>query len=253
MTLLCYQDFLNNSSPIDLDLGPPIDAHSASNYKAIKEVLERLTSLCQATDRKPKKHEQRLLRNMGAHSVVLELLQIPFEKVTHARATWREFLPHMYMYQSNSKGLIFQPLICQQSIILLYISPVLLKYYCVNQGTCDGVVIVDVVVVVVVNGQNDDTRMLEVMKLAHRFLQSFCHGNHSNQVLLHRHLDLFLTPGVSQPLPHPGGKSTSSSPGGKSTASSPQGNMALFPHFFSCTASNNAAVYITVHVCVCVC
>ena len=136
--------------------------------------------------------------------------------------------------------MIFQPLICQQSIILLYISPVLLKYYCVNQGTCDGVVIVDVVVV----GQNDDTRMLEVMKLAHRFLQSFCHGNHSNQVLLHRHLDLFLTPGVSQPLPHPGGKST---------FSSPQGNMALFPHFFSCTASNNSAVYITVHVRVCVC
>ena len=32
-------------------------------------------------EKKPKKHEQRLLRNMGAHAVVLELLQIPYEKV----------------------------------------------------------------------------------------------------------------------------------------------------------------------------
>lgn len=38
---------------------------------------------CQGT-LKPKKHEQRLLRNMGAHSVVLELLQIPYDKVCTA-------------------------------------------------------------------------------------------------------------------------------------------------------------------------
>lgn len=31
---------------------------------------------------KPRKHEQRLLRNMGAHAVVLELLQIPYDKVS---------------------------------------------------------------------------------------------------------------------------------------------------------------------------
>jgi len=31
--------------------------------------------------KKNKKQQQRLLRNMGAHSVVLELLQIPYEKV----------------------------------------------------------------------------------------------------------------------------------------------------------------------------
>lgn len=44
--------------------------------------------------------------------------------------------------------------------------------------------------------QNDE-KMNEVMNLAHTFLQNFCRGNPQNQVLLHKHLNLFLTPGVS--------------------------------------------------------
>lgn len=44
--------------------------------------------------------------------------------------------------------------------------------------------------------QNDE-KMNEVMELAHAFLQNFCRGNPQNQVLLHKHLNLFLTPGVS--------------------------------------------------------
>ena len=39
--------------------------------------------------------------------------------------------------------------------------------------------------------------MNELMRLAHEFLQNFCWGNPSNQVLLHKHTELFLTPGVS--------------------------------------------------------
>lgn len=46
------------------------------------------------------------------------------------------------------------------------------------------------------NLQNDE-KMNEVMNLAHTFLQNFCRGNPQNQVLLHKHLNLFLTPGVS--------------------------------------------------------
>lgn len=42
-----------------------------------------------------------------------------------------------------------------------------------------------------------DEKMNEVMDLAHTFLQNFCRGNPQNQVLLHKHLNLFLTPGVS--------------------------------------------------------
>jgi len=34
------------------------------------------------------------------------------------------------------------------------------------------------------------------MKLAHEFLQNFCAGNQQNQALLHKHINLFLNPGV---------------------------------------------------------
>jgi len=71
-------------SAIDNNLGPPIDAKAAENYRTIKDILQRLMRLCVADTnlgRKSRKHEQRLLRNMGAHSTVLELLEIPYEKV----------------------------------------------------------------------------------------------------------------------------------------------------------------------------
>lgn len=73
---------------------------------------------------KPRKHEQRLLRNVGVHNIVLDLLQIPFH-------------------------------------------------------------------------EKEDTRMHELMKLAHEFLQNFCLGNAQNQIILHQQLELFLNPGVS--------------------------------------------------------
>lgn len=38
--------------------------------------------------------------------------------------------------------------------------------------------------------------MQEIMKLAHEFLQNFCAGNQQNQALLHKHINLFLNPGV---------------------------------------------------------
>lgn len=41
-----------------------------------------------------------------------------------------------------------------------------------------------------------DTKMLEILKLTHQFLQKFCAGNQENQTLLHKHLNLFLTTGV---------------------------------------------------------
>lgn len=49
------------------------------------QILLRLSRLCVQeglSGRKSKKQQQRLLRNMGAHAVVLELLQIPYEKVS---------------------------------------------------------------------------------------------------------------------------------------------------------------------------
>ncbi|KAH0616444.1 hypothetical protein JD844_027547 [Phrynosoma platyrhinos] len=85
------------------------------------EILIRLSKLC-VQNKKCRNQQQRLLKNMGAHSVVLDLLQIPYEKI--------------------------------------------------------------------------DEKMDEIMNLAHMFLQNFCRGNSQNQVLLHKHLTLFLTPGL---------------------------------------------------------
>ncbi|XP_058230095.1 inositol 1,4,5-trisphosphate receptor type 1 isoform X8 [Hemibagrus wyckioides] len=102
------------------------ESTSSYNYRVVKEILLRLSKLCVqegASGKKSKKQQQRLLRNMGAHTVVLELLQIPYEK-------------------------------------------------------------------------GEDVRMQEIMKLAHEFLQNFCAGNQQNQALLHKHINLFLNPGI---------------------------------------------------------
>uniref|UniRef100_A0A673ICD5 Inositol 1,4,5-trisphosphate receptor n=1 Tax=Sinocyclocheilus rhinocerous TaxID=307959 RepID=A0A673ICD5_9TELE len=100
---------------------PQIDSNKANNYKIVKEILLSLSKLC-SPGKKIRVQQQRLLKNMGAHTVVLDLLQIPYEK--------------------------------------------------------------------------GDEKMDEIMSLAHTFLQYFCRDNPQNQALLHKHLNLFLTPGL---------------------------------------------------------
>ncbi|KAG8534833.1 hypothetical protein GDO81_030169, partial [Engystomops pustulosus] len=90
------------------------ESTSSYNYRVVREILLRLSKLCvqeNTSGRRNRKQQQRLLRNMGAHTVVLELLQIPYEKT-------------------------------------------------------------------------EDTRMQEIMRIAHEFLQNFCAGNQQNQALL---------------------------------------------------------------------
>ncbi|XP_034541174.1 inositol 1,4,5-trisphosphate receptor type 2 isoform X3 [Notolabrus celidotus] len=109
-------------SPVqDGDIKPQIDSNKANNYNIVKEILLRLSKLCYPS-KKSRVQQQRLLKNMGAHTVVLDLLQIPYEQ--------------------------------------------------------------------------SDEKMNEIMTLAHTFLQNFCRGNPQNQVLLHKNLNLFLTPGL---------------------------------------------------------
>ena len=55
-----------------------------ASFAFLFKILQRLCDLCvTVTNGKAKnnKHEQRLLRNMGVHIVVVELLQVPYEKV----------------------------------------------------------------------------------------------------------------------------------------------------------------------------
>nr|XP_039253543.1 inositol 1,4,5-trisphosphate receptor type 1-like isoform X2 [Styela clava] len=103
---------------------PFVSTSSFKNYNAIKEILTKLGNLCvSGPSKSPRKEQQRLLRNMGAHTAVLDLLQISYERTA-------------------------------------------------------------------------DVHMQEVMGLAHSFLQAFCKGNPQNQALLHKHLSLFMTPGL---------------------------------------------------------
>uniref|UniRef100_A0A671L6X4 Inositol 1,4,5-trisphosphate receptor n=1 Tax=Sinocyclocheilus anshuiensis TaxID=1608454 RepID=A0A671L6X4_9TELE len=110
----------DNAENQNKDSKPQIDSNKANNYKTVKEILLSLSKLC-SPGKKIRVQQQRLLKNMGAHTVVLDLLQIPYEK--------------------------------------------------------------------------GDEKMDEIMILAHTFLQYFCRDNPQNQALLHKHLNLFLTPG----------------------------------------------------------
>ncbi|XP_074833871.1 inositol 1,4,5-trisphosphate-gated calcium channel ITPR3 isoform X2 [Carettochelys insculpta] len=104
----------------DEEISVPEDK-SSENYQIVKGILERLNKMCGVGEQVRKK-QQRLMKNMDAHKVMLDLLQIPYEK--------------------------------------------------------------------------GDAKMLEILKYTHQFLQKFCAGNQGNQALLHKHLNLFLTPGL---------------------------------------------------------
>uniref|UniRef100_A0A146L7A0 Inositol 1,4,5-trisphosphate receptor n=1 Tax=Lygus hesperus TaxID=30085 RepID=A0A146L7A0_LYGHE len=105
------------------DMDPMLHSDQMKEYTKIQLILQRMNALCVTPSGKPRKHEQRLLRNVGVHTVVLDLLQVPYD-------------------------------------------------------------------------QKEDIRMNNLISLAHQFLQNFCLGNQQNQVLLHKHLDLFLNPGI---------------------------------------------------------
>ncbi|CAG9138104.1 unnamed protein product [Plutella xylostella] len=66
-----------------LDPGRASKSEHINEYRKIKEILERMIRYCThgnsgaGDPRKPRRHEQRLLRNIGVHNVVLDLLQVP--------------------------------------------------------------------------------------------------------------------------------------------------------------------------------
>uniref|UniRef100_A0A5F9C7Z9 Inositol 1,4,5-trisphosphate receptor n=1 Tax=Oryctolagus cuniculus TaxID=9986 RepID=A0A5F9C7Z9_RABIT len=100
---------------------PGLPARLGRNYQIVKGILERLNKMCGVGEQMRKK-QQRLLKNMDAHKVMLDLLQVPYDK--------------------------------------------------------------------------GDAKMVEILRYTHQFLQKFCAGNPGNQALLHKHLHLFLTPGL---------------------------------------------------------
>ncbi|KOX73812.1 Inositol 1,4,5-trisphosphate receptor [Melipona quadrifasciata] len=88
------------SSAIDLDIGPPLHSDQAEEYKKIQQILIRMNKLCIQTiggQIKPRKHEQRLLRNVGVHTVVLDLLQVPFDTKEDVRMNELMRLAHDFL------------------------------------------------------------------------------------------------------------------------------------------------------------
>lgn len=66
--------FLDDDGVIDHD----------HEYKKVEKILHRMNKLCVTVSPgdviKPRKHEQRLLRNVGVHTIVLDLLQVPYDE-----------------------------------------------------------------------------------------------------------------------------------------------------------------------------
>ncbi|TDG47572.1 hypothetical protein AWZ03_006011 [Drosophila navojoa] len=66
----------------NLEYDATLSPEQRSEYQKVKEILIRMNKFC-VTDGpvvKPRKHEQRLLRNVGVHTVVLDLLQNPYDE-----------------------------------------------------------------------------------------------------------------------------------------------------------------------------
>lgn len=55
--------------------------HELPSVLSPLQILERLNKMCGVGEQMRKK-QQRLLKNMDAHKVMLDLLQIPYDKVT---------------------------------------------------------------------------------------------------------------------------------------------------------------------------
>lgn len=93
---------LKKESMYGLD-GPTLNAEQSLEYTKIKEILIRMNRLCitpgngAADSHKPRKHEQRLLRNVGVHTIVLDLLQVPYDEKEDARMKELMRLAHEFL------------------------------------------------------------------------------------------------------------------------------------------------------------
>lgn len=112
------------------DLSKNFENADSENYLKIMQILERLTNLCvdskdnsqmmiktfsiNYSKHKPKKHEQRLLRNMSVHSIVLDLLKIPYDKndeqMKKIMKLAHEFLQAFCLGNKINQGLLYKHL-----------------------------------------------------------------------------------------------------------------------------------------------
>ncbi|KAL5274464.1 ITPR1 family protein [Megaselia abdita] len=67
---------------LSADYRASLTTEQLNEYQKVKDILIRMNKFCITTglNVKPRKHEQRLLRNVGVHTIVLDLLQIPHDE-----------------------------------------------------------------------------------------------------------------------------------------------------------------------------
>jgi inositol 1,4,5-triphosphate receptor type 1 len=79
----------------------PLDGEQVSEYQKIQDILVRMNKLCIQTGAggivKARKHEQRLLRNVGVHTVVLDLLQVPYDEKDDLKMNRLMQLAHQFL------------------------------------------------------------------------------------------------------------------------------------------------------------
>ncbi|KAL7012797.1 hypothetical protein ACKWTF_015057 [Chironomus riparius] len=73
-----------------------------SEYQKIQDILIRMNKLCISVGSssgmiKPRKHEQRLLRNVGVHTIVLDLLQVPYDEKDDIKMNKLMQLAHQFL------------------------------------------------------------------------------------------------------------------------------------------------------------
>uniref|UniRef100_A0AAG5DBZ0 Inositol 1,4,5-trisphosphate receptor n=1 Tax=Anopheles atroparvus TaxID=41427 RepID=A0AAG5DBZ0_ANOAO len=95
-------ELVKQESQLNFDHGPELNPEQAQEYKKIQQILIRMNKLCITTtgpdgNVKPRKHEQRLLRNVGVHTVVLDLLQIPYDEKDDYRMNELMRLAHEFL------------------------------------------------------------------------------------------------------------------------------------------------------------
>jgi hypothetical protein len=100
----------------ELENGPDLDEAAILKYKQLYKILANMIKLC-VTEignmKKPCRNNQRLLRNMGVHNIVLDLTKISYEKHEDKRMhiimkTAHEFLQNFCFANTHNQTLLHE-------------------------------------------------------------------------------------------------------------------------------------------------
>lgn len=105
----------------ELENGPELDSSAILKYKELYRILFSMIKLCVTETKQPdgsikkkaRRNDQRLLRNMGVHNIVLDLTKISYEKVGDVRMriimrTAHEFLQNFCYSNPHNQALLHE-------------------------------------------------------------------------------------------------------------------------------------------------